>query len=215
MQKMRTFVSKYTHTSRGGTGVLFLCNNNMSLQVMLAPTQLVWFRLFITRGHKRMGDIWISDTAVSRYIIRTSMDVLEESWHELGKDFNHQLRVETAACIIISGYFGNLQGEEISKAKVEAICHHWNKSMFFLLPQNVVTTKHNFTKIELLFKEVTILVHCACFIISSNGNNHLPASLDLFNPCPLLPKIQNLLPSSIQNLYFHFSLKEFSFPLLT
>ena len=59
MRKMRTFVSNYTHASRGGTGVAFLRSDNMSSRVTLAPTQLKWFQRFMQGSHKRMGDVWI------------------------------------------------------------------------------------------------------------------------------------------------------------
>ena len=55
-----------------------------------------------------MGDVWIPDTAVSSHIVRASMDVLEDSWDKPNKDLNHKLGVATAACIIISEYFGYL-----------------------------------------------------------------------------------------------------------
>ena len=74
-----------------------------------------------------MGDVWIPNTAVSSHIVRASMDILEDSWHEENKDLNHKLGVGTAACIIISGYFGGLRGKEISKANLGAIRLHWKE----------------------------------------------------------------------------------------
>ena len=55
-----------------------------------------------------MGDVWIPDEAVSRYIVRASLEILEESWEEPRKGVNHHIGVATAVCIIISGYFGGL-----------------------------------------------------------------------------------------------------------
>ena len=75
-----------------------------------------------------MGDVWIPDEAVSRYVVRSSLEILEESWQEPGKNVNHQIDVATAACIIISGYFGGLRGKEISKANLGAIRRYWNES---------------------------------------------------------------------------------------
>lgn len=57
----------------------------MSLRVTLAPTQLMWFQRFMTGSHKWMGNVWIPDKAMSSYIIRASMDILEESWEEAGR----------------------------------------------------------------------------------------------------------------------------------
>ena len=75
-----------------------------------------------------MGDVWRPDVAVSRYVVRSSLEILEESWQEPGNNVNHQIEVATAACIIISGYFGGLRGEEISKANLGAIRRYWNES---------------------------------------------------------------------------------------
>ena len=91
VRKMRTFVSKYTHASRSGTGVSFLRSDNILLRVTLAPTQTIWFQRFMAGLHKQMGDVWIPNTAVSSHIVRASMDVLEDSWHEPNKDLNHKL----------------------------------------------------------------------------------------------------------------------------
>lgn len=132
MQKMRTFVSNNTHTSRGGTGVSFLQIDNMSSRVMIPPTQLVWFQHFMTGSHKWVGDIWRHDKVVSQYIVRTSMDILEESWEDTGRNLDHQLGVVTAECITTSGYFGGLCGKEISKTHIGAIHCYWNESACYL-----------------------------------------------------------------------------------
>ena len=72
-----------------------------------------------------MGNVWIPDEAVSRYIVRASLEILEESWEEPGKDVNHKIDVAAAACIIISVFFGGLRGEEILKANLGAIRRYW------------------------------------------------------------------------------------------
>lgn len=93
----------------------------MSLRITLAPTQLVWFQRFMVGSHKWMGGVWILDMAVSRYIVRASLEVLEESWKEPGWNLDHQLGVAAATCIIINSYFAALFHEEMSKANIGTI----------------------------------------------------------------------------------------------
>ena len=76
-----------------------------------------------------MGNIWLPDKAVSRYVIGGCFCVLERDWSNIwDRDKNNVCalwRVATAACVIIAGYFGGLWGEEINKVDLSVTWKHW------------------------------------------------------------------------------------------
>ena len=69
------------------------------------------------------------DKAVSLYVIGGCFRVLERDWSDIwdrDKDDVFALRrVAMAACVMIAGYFGGLQGEEINKVDLSVTRKHW------------------------------------------------------------------------------------------
>ena len=84
-----------------------------------AVTNSYWFKRFMSGCHRHMGDVWLPDKVVSRYIIVACFCVLEKDWNDIWEHYKegyfalHWLA--KASCVIIAGIFGGLQGEEINK----------------------------------------------------------------------------------------------------
>ena len=66
--------------------------------------------------HRRMGNVWLPNRAISQYKLSACMDVLEARWGEAQEtviDHYDMKRTATTACIVLAGYFASLWGEEI------------------------------------------------------------------------------------------------------
>ena len=72
-----------------------------------------------------MGDIWLPDKAVSRYVIDGCFCLLECEWIDIWEQEKHDIfalwQIATAACVILAEYFGGLRGKEINKV---VTCKH-------------------------------------------------------------------------------------------
>ena len=128
VRKMRTFISNYSHAM----GSAFMSDNGTSARVFYSTTNSLislWFKRFMQGAHRRMGDVCLPDKAVSRYVIRGCFSVLEDNWERYGIDNYFKLSISKAACIIITGYYGGLRGEEIGKVHLGWIREHWTEGM--------------------------------------------------------------------------------------
>ena len=129
LRKTRSAYANYSHASCFGTGDLTMQDNGNRSQVSHAVTNSFWFKRFNAGCHRRMGDIWLPNKAVSRYVIDGCFRVLERDlsdiWDRDKNDVFALWRVATAACVIIAGYFKGLQGEEINKVDLSVTQKHW------------------------------------------------------------------------------------------
>ena len=131
VRKMRSFVSNLHHASLHGTGATFVSNEGTSSRISNAVTNSLWFQRFMTGMHKRMGDVWIPDRAISQYEMNCCFKVLESRWEmafEIPIDDYSKKRVSTTACILLAGYFAGLRGEEINRVDLGAMNQHWEES---------------------------------------------------------------------------------------
>ena len=126
---MRTFISIYNRASVGGSGPTFMSQDGMSSRILYASTNNLWFNCCTIGIHQRMGDIWMSDKATSRYIIRASLKICEDMWMAAEGGNYGRIRAVRAECIVIIGYFAALRGEEIGKAYLGSKIKYWNKGM--------------------------------------------------------------------------------------
>ena len=129
VRKMRTFVSNYSHASRDGVGFAFMSSDGTGSRLSYSSTNSLWFKRCTEGIHRRIGDVWKPDWAVSRYIIHGCFVVLEYHWEAFGIDPYSKVQVAKAACIVITGYYASLRGEEIGKADVGGMRKYWDKAM--------------------------------------------------------------------------------------
>lgn len=126
---MRTFVSNYNHSSKDGSGFAFMSEDGTSSRLSYSSTNSLWFKRTMQGIHRRMGNVWKPDKAISRYVIRGCFVVFEYHWEAYGVDPYSRMLIAKAACIVITGYYGSLRGEEIGKADLGAMRKYWKEAM--------------------------------------------------------------------------------------
>ena len=80
--------------------------------------------------HKRMGDVWIPDRAITIGEVLAAFKILEEDWKqtvEIG-DLKGMQRASLSAIIVIAGFFGGLRGEEITRMDLGLIRKYWEEA---------------------------------------------------------------------------------------
>ena len=80
MRKLRGHYSNFHHTLPNGTGLSTIADGRWSSTFTGSPTYGYWFRRFMTGCHRRMGDTWIPDRAITLEAILHSYILLEEDW---------------------------------------------------------------------------------------------------------------------------------------
>ena len=128
MRKLRSHISNYSHSCPGGVGGTFVGEDSNASTLSHAVTNTPWFRRFIRGCHRRMGDVWLPDRPVLIPEIRGALEILEEDWATCANDPVGQISAGLTACLIISGFFAALRGEEIVRIDAGAMIHHWNES---------------------------------------------------------------------------------------
>ena len=80
-RKVRSAVSNFFHTIPGGTGLATVGQGERGgLFFSASSTNSHWFRRFMTGCHRRMGDVWIPDQAVTVDEVKAALSILEEEW---------------------------------------------------------------------------------------------------------------------------------------
>ena len=91
----------------------------------------VWFQKFMQDMHRRMGDVWRPNRAISQCKLSVCMEVLESKWVEAQEtvfDKYDMKRIATTTCIVLAGYFASLWGEEINRVDLGAMIKYWDKA---------------------------------------------------------------------------------------
>ena len=117
VKNMQTFIYTYSHASRDGMGCAFMSDNGTSACISNSTMNLLWFKRFMQGLHQRMGNVWLQDKSVSRYVIRACFSGLEENW----VDNYSKLSISKAVCIILTGCYGGLRGEKLGKTHLGVI----------------------------------------------------------------------------------------------
>ena len=128
MRKMRSHMSNYSHACVDGFGATFVGEDSNASTLSHSATNTPWFRRFIRGCHRRMGDVRLPDRPVLIPEIRGALELLEEDWESCNKDPVGRIAAGLTACLIISGFFAALRGEEIVRIDAGAMIHHWDES---------------------------------------------------------------------------------------
>ena len=132
VRKLRSFFSNLSHSSLNGTGYNFVSNEGTSARVSHSVTNGIWFQRFMEGMHRRMGDVWLPNRALSQYELTSCFQILDSKWeaaHEGIEDKFESKRTATTACILVAGYFASLRGEEIAKVDLGAMNKYWDEAM--------------------------------------------------------------------------------------
>jgi hypothetical protein len=122
-------MSNFVHTTPYGLGATFIADDGKGGTESASPTNLDWFKRFMRGCHKRMGDIWIPDRALTIRELLCCQTLLENDWDLFKGDEHGRLKTALTAVSMIEGFAAGLRGEEIVRMDLGAIRKHWNESM--------------------------------------------------------------------------------------
>jgi hypothetical protein len=128
VRKVRSFYSNYAHACVGGMGASFTSDDGSGGRISNSPTNHMWFQRFTQGCHRRMGDLWLPNRAVSRHELVACFEILEERWKIFEADLVGLDKVSSTACIIIAGYHGGLRGEEINRVNAGGMSFYWKEA---------------------------------------------------------------------------------------
>ena len=80
MRKLRSHYANFVHTTPNGTGMAAMSGDSSSTFFSNSASNSYWFRRFMQGVHKRMGDVWIPDRAITIDEVLRMMTLLEEDW---------------------------------------------------------------------------------------------------------------------------------------
>jgi hypothetical protein len=130
LRKMRTHLANFIHTIPGGRGAtLFMTDDGTGGTLSNSPTNTEWFRRFMKGCHKRMGDVWVPDRALTVKELTCALSLLQEDWITFRNDIQGKKETCLMASTLISGFFAALRGEEIVRVDLGAMRKHWNEGV--------------------------------------------------------------------------------------
>ena len=130
VRKVRSAYSNYVHASCGGIESSFIAEEGGVSSLTNSASNSEFFRRFMKGMHKRMGDVWIPDRAITIGEVLAAFKILEEDWKqtvEIG-DLKGMQRASLSAIIVIAGFFGGLRGEEITRMDLGLIRKYWEEA---------------------------------------------------------------------------------------
>ena len=127
-RKIRSHYTNFRHTCPGGQGAV-LMGADGGTTVSCSVSNSPWFRRFGIGCHRRMGDNWLPDKPLTAPIIRACFSILEGHWEGYCSDPHGLLKTACTACMLLSGYYGGLRGEEVVRIDLGLILKHWKESV--------------------------------------------------------------------------------------
>lgn len=129
VRKLRSHFSNFCHATPEGTGAATVSDSRGATFFSMSPSNSYWFRRFMQGMHRRMGDVWIPDRALSLDEMLHMMVILEEDWANKHQDAVGRLETSLLACALL-GTFGNgLRGEELMRTELGEIRQYWEESL--------------------------------------------------------------------------------------
>jgi hypothetical protein len=129
VRKQRSFYSNFVHTCHDGMGATFVKDDGSGASVSNSKTNQPWFKKFMRGVHRRMGDVWLPDRAMSQYEIAACFKLLDARWLVYELDVVGRKKTATTACILIAGYYAALRGEEINRVDLGGMRKYWNEAV--------------------------------------------------------------------------------------
>jgi hypothetical protein len=116
-RKVRSVYSNMFHASSQVGQVSVMAYETSKTYHTHCPTYGYWFERFILGCHKRMGDMVVSDCALSIEIFGELLSDLEKDWEKSTTNLERE-QVAEFANLLCFGYLCGLRGEEIVKVDV-------------------------------------------------------------------------------------------------
>ena len=128
-RKVRSVLSNFIHTIPGGTGMSTMgMGDRTSFTFTTSPTNSHWFKRFMAGCHRRMGDVWIPDRAVTLDEVHCGLRILEKEWESFPQG-QRRLEVALTGALIVIGFCAALRGEEIPQVDVGLIRKYWEEGI--------------------------------------------------------------------------------------
>ena len=131
VRKVRSTISNFYHTCPEGTGSVFMSTDGTSPRVSNSVTNSLWFKKFSLGCHRRMGDVWKPNRALTQPILAACFRILEDEWKTPKLTLERKRKISLTACLLISGYFGSLRGEEINRIHLGLIRRDWEEAVVY------------------------------------------------------------------------------------
>ena len=128
-RKVRSAVSNFFHTLPGGTGLATVGQGERGgLFFSASTTNSHWFRRFMTGCHRRMGDVWIPDQAVTVDEVKAALSILEDEWTN-GATGQRRVELALTGAMVVVGYVAALRGEELPQIDVGLMRKYWEEGL--------------------------------------------------------------------------------------
>lgn len=128
IRKVRSAMSNFVHATPAGVGLSTIGSGESGGQVFTnSPTNSLWFRRFLLGCHKRMGDVWIPDRAITVDEIHVALSILEESWGKTGLAFGDRLEISLTGALLVIGFTAALRGEEMPQIELGPMIKYWEE----------------------------------------------------------------------------------------
>ena len=138
VRKLRSTLSNFAHTCPGGLGPAFVNEDGTGARVSYSATNTKWSKRFHLGCHRRMGDVWKPNKALTRVELSACFTIFDLEWNSTKEsDWDKRLRISNTACLLISGYYGALRGEELSRIHLGMIRANWNEAIRYPLARHV------------------------------------------------------------------------------
>jgi hypothetical protein len=129
MRQLRSHFSNFYHTTPYGVGMATAGADGSNMFFSNSPTNSYWFKRFMLGSHRRMGDIWVPDRALTIDELLKALELLEEDWVDYAHDISGKLQVALLAAALSAGFSGGLRGEEIPRADLGLIRENWEEAL--------------------------------------------------------------------------------------
>jgi hypothetical protein len=131
MWGLRSHYLNFVHTVPGGAGYATVDIDSRGATFFSnSPTNGYWFRRFMQRCHRWIGDVWIPDRVLMIDELLHSMVLLDEDWDTYAKDPEGQLQTALTRFCLTVRYSAALWGEEIPRLNLRAMRKHWEDAIF-------------------------------------------------------------------------------------
>ena len=91
-----------------------------------SPTNSYWFKRFLTGCHRRMGDVWIPDKALTLDVLKACLNMLDKEYEDLTKG-QRRLEVVLTGAMLVASYFAALRGDEVPLIDVGMMRKYWDE----------------------------------------------------------------------------------------
>ena len=130
-RKVRSVVSNFVHILPGFTGWSTMgASDKSSLTFSASPTNSLWFKRYMSGCHKRMGDVWIPDRAVTLEEVHCGLEILEGEWSRFPQG-QRRLELALTGAMVVIGFCAALRGEEIPLVDVGLVRKYWFEGIHY------------------------------------------------------------------------------------